>query len=75
MATAEQLRAHCHANFPHHRDSILRLLACARGRAAVAAALHRAGTPVDFATAATSTSLCVTALRSFAKMGTPIRRA
>ncbi len=54
-----------HTNFPHHRDGILRLLACAHERAAVAAAL-RTRQAVPFEAEATEAGLCVAALRDFA---------
>ncbi len=55
-----------HTNFAHHRDGVLRLLACANERVAVAAALlgWRA---VAFEDAAVAAGLAVTALRSFAE--------
>ena len=53
-----------HTNFPHHRDGVLRLLACANERAAVAAALQR-WEALAFEEAAAQAGLCVAALRSF----------
>jgi len=53
-----------HTNFPHHRDGVLRLLACAHERDAVAQAL-RAWRAEAFETAAADAGLVATALRSF----------
>jgi len=53
-----------HTNFPHHRDGVLRLLACAHERDAVARALQ-AWRAEDFETAAADAGLVATALRSF----------
>lgn len=55
-----------HMNFPHHRQGVLRLLACAPDKNAVAAALRR-WNAVDVETAAVAAGCAVTALRSFAE--------
>jgi crotonobetainyl-CoA:carnitine CoA-transferase CaiB-like acyl-CoA transferase len=53
-----------HTNFPHHRDGVLRLLACAYEREAVQNALMN-WRAEDFETTAADAGLVVTALRSF----------
>ncbi len=53
-----------HTAFPHHREGLLRLLACPPEREAVAAALARRGAEA-FETEATEAGLCVAALRRF----------
>jgi crotonobetainyl-CoA:carnitine CoA-transferase CaiB-like acyl-CoA transferase len=53
-----------HANFPHHRDGVLRLLGCPREREAVASALKER-TAFGFEDEAAAAGLCVTAMRSF----------
>lgn len=55
-----------HANFPHHRDGVLRLLGCAHERAAVARALA-ARDGAEFEREATAAGLAVARLRSFAE--------
>ncbi|MCC6719534.1 MAG: CoA transferase [Acetobacteraceae bacterium] len=55
-----------HTNFPHHRDGILKLLACEPTREAVAAAL-RPRRAEDFETEAWHAGMCVSAYRSFAQ--------
>jgi len=55
-----------HTNFPHHRDGILKLLACDNTRQDVAAALRRQKAET-FETAAFQAGLCVSAYRSFAQ--------
>ena len=55
-----------HTNFPHHRDGILKLLACANTKADVAAALRRWKAEA-FETAAFQAGMCVSAYRSFAQ--------
>ncbi|MDF3836566.1 CoA transferase [Cupriavidus basilensis] len=53
-----------HANFPHHRDGVLRLLGCANDVAAVQAALQKWEAEA-FETAASEAGLVVAAMRSF----------
>lgn len=53
-----------HTAFPHHREGLLRLLACSPERAAVAAALARRAAET-FEAEATEAGLCVAALRRF----------
>lgn len=53
-----------HANFPHHRDGLLRLLGCRHEKAEVARAL-RTWRALDFEEAAGAAGLCATALRDF----------
>ena len=53
-----------HTNFAHHRDGVLRLLACTHERADVQRALA-SWAAVDFETAAADAGLVVAALRSF----------
>ncbi|MGO4325553.1 MULTISPECIES: CoA transferase [unclassified Cupriavidus] len=53
-----------HANFPHHRDGVLRLLGCGPDPAAVDAALRK-WEPEAFETAASEAGLVVAALRGF----------
>jgi len=55
-----------HANFPHHRDGVLRLLGCAPTKAAVAEVLSR-WDALAFEDAAVAAGLVVTAYRSFAE--------
>lgn len=55
-----------HANFPHHRDGILKLLGCAHDAAAVGRALER-WEALRFEDAAADAQLVVTAMRSFAE--------
>lgn len=55
-----------HTNFPHHRDAILKLLACDNTREAVAAALRRRKAEA-FETAAWQAGACVSAYRSLAE--------
>lgn len=55
-----------HANFPHHREGVLRLLGCDNDRAAVAAALLRRRA-FEFEDEAAAAGLCVTAMRTFAE--------
>jgi len=55
-----------HTNFPHHRDGILKLLACGNTREDVAAALRRQKAEA-FETAAWKAGMCVSAYRSFAQ--------
>jgi crotonobetainyl-CoA:carnitine CoA-transferase CaiB-like acyl-CoA transferase len=55
-----------HTNFPHHRDGILRLLACANTKEDVAAALRRRKAEA-FETEAWKAGMCVSAYRSFAQ--------
>ena len=55
-----------HANFPHHRAGVLKLLQVPEERAAVAAAL-RGWKAFDFEQAAADAGLCVSAMRSFAE--------
>ncbi len=55
-----------HANFPHHREGVLKLLGCDNDRAAVAAALLRRRA-FDFEDEAAAAGLCVTAMRTFAE--------
>ena len=55
-----------HANFPHHRDGVIRLLGCAPHKAAVAEALSH-WQALDFEDAAVAAGLVVTAYRSFAE--------
>jgi len=57
-----------HTNFAHHRDGVLRLLACGNERSAVQDALMR-WRAEDFETAAAEAGLVVTALRSFEQWG------
>ncbi len=53
-----------HTAFSHHREGLLRLLACPPERAAVSAALARRAAE-EFETEATEAGLCVAALRRF----------
>jgi len=53
-----------HTNFPHHRDGVLHLLACAHDRDAVSAALAKWEAEA-FETAASEAGLVVAAMRSF----------
>ncbi len=53
-----------HANFPHHRDGLLKLLGCGHDPAAVAAALA-SWKALAFEDEATRRGLCASALRSF----------
>lgn len=53
-----------HANFPHHREGVLKLLGCAHGREAVEQALQ-GWAALDFEEAAAERGLVVAALRSF----------
>ena len=55
-----------HTNFPHHRDGILKLLACENTRESVAAALRRWKAEA-FETAAFQAGMCVSAYRSLAQ--------
>ena len=55
-----------HTNFPHHRDGILKLLACANTKEDVAAALRRRKAEA-FETEAWKAGMCVSAYRSFAQ--------
>jgi crotonobetainyl-CoA:carnitine CoA-transferase CaiB-like acyl-CoA transferase len=55
-----------HANFPHHREGVLKLLGCGNDRAEVAAAL-RQRRAFEFEDEAAAAGLCVTAMRSFAE--------
>ena len=55
-----------HANFPHHRAGVLKLLGCDNDRAAVAAALLRRRA-FEFEDEAAAAGLCVAAMRSFAE--------
>ena len=55
-----------HANFPHHRDGVLRLLGCEHDRAAVARALAQWEAEA-FETAAAKAGLVATMSRSFAE--------
>jgi crotonobetainyl-CoA:carnitine CoA-transferase CaiB-like acyl-CoA transferase len=55
-----------HANFPHHRAGVLKLLGCDNDRAAVAAALLQRRA-FQFEDEAAAAGLCVTAMRSFAE--------
>jgi len=55
-----------HTNFPHHRDGVLKLLACDYDRAAVQRALEDWQAEA-FETAAAEAGLVVTATRSFAE--------
>ena len=52
-----------HTNFPHHRDGILKLLACENTKESVAAALRRWKAEA-FETAAFQAGMCVSAYRS-----------
>lgn len=52
-----------HANFPHHRDGLLRLLGTPHDRDAVSAALVLDWDAIPFETAATEAGLAVAALR------------
>ncbi|MBV8427188.1 MAG: CoA transferase [Hyphomicrobiales bacterium] len=53
-----------HTNFPHHRDGILKLLACAYDRESVAEALRR-WNAFEFEEKAAEAAMVVAALRSF----------
>jgi crotonobetainyl-CoA:carnitine CoA-transferase CaiB-like acyl-CoA transferase len=55
-----------HANFPHHREGVLKLLGCASEREAVQAELNK-WKAEDFETACAERGLVVTAMRSFAE--------
>ena len=55
-----------HTNFPHHRDGILKLLACENTKESVAAALRRWKAEA-FETAAFQAGMCVSAYRSLAQ--------
>ena len=59
-----------HTNFPHHRDGVLKLLKADYNREAVAAALKH-WKAEDFETVAAEAGLCVTALRTFDRVGPP----
>jgi crotonobetainyl-CoA:carnitine CoA-transferase CaiB-like acyl-CoA transferase len=53
-----------HANFPHHRDGVLRILRCGHDTEAVGRAL-RSWNAFDFEDAAAGAGMVVTAMRSF----------
>jgi crotonobetainyl-CoA:carnitine CoA-transferase CaiB-like acyl-CoA transferase len=53
-----------HANFPHHRDGVLRILGCGHDTDAVSRALQ-SWSAFDFEDAAAAAGMVVTAMRSF----------
>ncbi|MBV0881672.1 CoA transferase [Noviherbaspirillum sp. L7-7A] len=53
-----------HANFPHHRDGVLRILSCGHDTDAVSRALQ-SWNAFDFEDAAAAAGMVVTAMRSF----------